>query len=118
MIRALLDAVFGRTVPIADIPDGVSVRSVAWIPAVAGRLLGLDGPAGAVTLGPVILVHPATRLTPRLLRHELAHVRQWRHRPATFPVAYVWHHFRHGYRDNPFEMEARAAEQDPDRRSS
>ena len=33
-----------------------------------------------------------------------------------FAFVYVWHHFRRGYADNPFEVEARAAETDPDRR--
>jgi hypothetical protein len=116
MIGSVMGRVLGEPVSSVEVPSGVSVRRLAWIPALAGRLLRLDGPAAAVTLGRVIVVHPATRLTPRLLRHELAHVRQWRHRPASFPVSYVWHHFRHGYRDNPYEVEARAAEQHADRR--
>ena len=67
-------------------------------------------PAAAVTLGDTILVHPGAPLTARLLRHELAHVRQWRAQPLTFPLRYVLNHLRYGYRDNPYEVAARQAE--------
>jgi hypothetical protein len=42
-----------------------------------------------------------------LLAHEMAHVRQWRADPL-FPVRYALATLRHGYRDNPYEVEARA----------
>jgi hypothetical protein len=73
----------------------------------------MGSPAAAVTLGRTIVVHPSARLTGPLLRHELAHVRQWRRHPLTFPLQYVWNHVRYGYRDNPFEIEAREAEAAP-----
>jgi hypothetical protein len=82
----------------------------AWITALSGRLAGMSGPAAAVTIGTTILVHPEARPSAQLLRHELAHVRQWQARPLTFPLHYVWCHLRHGYRDNPYEVEARLAE--------
>jgi hypothetical protein len=65
-----------------------------------------------VTLGRLILVHPGVRVTARLLRHELAHVRQWAARPLAFPLLYAWYHLRFGYRNNPYEVEARAAEEE------
>jgi hypothetical protein len=40
----------------------------------------------------------------------VAHIRQWQRRPLTFPLHYAWLHLRHGYADNPYEIEARAAE--------
>ncbi|MGH7483704.1 MAG: eCIS core domain-containing protein [Longimicrobiales bacterium] len=92
------------------LPRGVRMRRSRWIPALAGRLSGMPGPASAVTLGDTIVVHPAVPLEPRLLRHELAHVRQWRERPLLFPLRYAWLHLRHGYDRNPYEVEARAAE--------
>jgi hypothetical protein len=70
----------------------------------------MTGPAAAVTLGRTIVVHPSVRLTPRLLRHEMAHVRQWQERPFTFALRYAWNHVRHGYDANPYEVEARRAE--------
>ncbi len=92
------------------LPDDVEIRESAWITDLGGRLSGMQGPAHAVTLGRVIVVPPESRPSDRLLRHELAHVRQWRAEPLSFPVRYVWHHIRRGYWNNPFEMEARAEE--------
>ncbi len=49
------------------------------------------------------------------LAHELTHVRQWRHHGTRYALRYVagsWRAWRAGgswYRDNPFEVEARAA---------
>ena len=118
MIRTLVRSLAGRPVAVPDLPAGVAVVRGRWIPELGGRLCGMRGPAAAVTLGSTIVVHPRVGLSPRLLRHELAHVRQWRQMPLVFPIAYVWHHFRHGYMSNPFEIEARNAEHQPDRRNS
>ena len=95
-----------------SVPGPVAVFRSRWIPWLGGRLSGMGGPAAAVTLGDAIVVHPDVELTTRLLRHELAHVRQWRAQPFTFPIRYVLEHLRHGYERNPFEIEARAAEQE------
>lgn len=92
------------------IPEGVAVRAARWLPIIAGRLSGMRAPAAAVTLGRTIIVHPNVQLTGRLLRHELAHVRQWQQHPVTFPARYVINHLRYGYDANPYEVEARAAE--------
>jgi hypothetical protein len=106
LIRSLGEVIEVEPAP----PPGVAVVENAWIPALSGLLAGMRQPAAAVTLGRTIVLHPRACATPRLLRHELAHVRQWQHAPFTFPVRYVWNHLRHGYRDNPYEVEARAAE--------
>jgi hypothetical protein len=46
-----------------------------------------------------------------VLRHEAVHVQQWkRHGLLRFALLYLWFHFRYGYRDNPFEVEARSFE--------
>jgi hypothetical protein len=46
-----------------------------------------------------------------VLRHEAIHVQQWkRHGLVRFALLYLWFHFRYGYRDNPFEVEARSCE--------
>jgi hypothetical protein len=97
--------------PVADeVPTGVVLRVGRWIPCLGGWLAGQRQPAAAVTLGRTIVVHPDVHLTARLLRHELAHVRQWRQRPLHFPLHYAWMHVRHGYGANPYEVEARNAE--------
>jgi hypothetical protein len=98
-------------VPVPEsLPGEVTVIRNAWIPALGGRIAGMSGPASAVTIGDTILVHPDARATERLMYHELTHVRQWRERPLLFPLHYLWCHMRYGYRDNPYEVEARQAE--------
>lgn len=101
---------FGPAETSPEVPGDVSVIRNRWIPALGGRLAGMSGPAAAVTLGRTIVLHPDARATSSLMRHELAHVEQWRRAPLTFPVLYTWCHLRHGYRDNPYEVEARSAE--------
>jgi hypothetical protein len=114
MITRFTRAALGRREsPPCPVPPGVAVRRGAWIPALGGRLSGMRGHAAAVTLGRTIVVHPDAPLTERLMRHELAHVRQWQERPLAFPVLYLWKHLRYGYRDNPYEVEAREAELAP-----
>ncbi|HEX7117354.1 MAG TPA: DUF4157 domain-containing protein [Longimicrobiales bacterium] len=92
------------------LPPGVALRRGRWIPRIGGVLAGMGRPAAAVTLGRTIVVHPDAALTRRLLRHELTHVRQWQRDRLGFALRYAWNHFRYGYRDNPYEVEARAAE--------
>ncbi|HEX6306722.1 MAG TPA: DUF4157 domain-containing protein [Longimicrobiales bacterium] len=107
MLGRLLGRELDRT---PDLPQDVVIRAGRLIPAIGGRLSGHARHAAAVTLGRTIIVHPDVRLSERLLRHELEHVRQWRRAPLTFPLRYLWQHLRYGYRDNPYEVEARAAE--------
>jgi hypothetical protein len=73
-------------------------------------MAGLRAPAAGVALGRTIVVLRGVPLTDRLLRHELVHVRQWLRHGVCFPILYLWYHLRHGYRGNPFEIEARRAE--------
>lgn len=95
--------------PVA-LPPGVTVRASRLVTSLGGFLSGMGAPAAAVTLGRTVLVRPGTLLTERLVRHELAHVTQWNRHPVTFPFRYIGAHIRHGYQDNPYEREARAAE--------
>jgi hypothetical protein len=95
------------------LPPAVQVRRSRLIPWIGGRLSGMGRPAAAVALGRTILVHPRAHPDERLLRHELAHVAQWSRWPITFPLRYLRAHIRHGYHDNPYEVEARAAEARP-----
>lgn len=110
----LLDLLLGREVPVPEethdlLPPGVRIRAGRWIPALGGILGRMRGPAAAVTLGRNIIVHPAARLTRRLLAHELEHVRQWE-RERWFPLRYCAESLRRGYFSNCFEVEARFAE--------
>lgn len=110
MLQRLIRATCPRRAASPEpLPENVVLREAAWLPRIAGILSGMGGPAAAVTLGRTIIVHPSVRATPELVRHELAHVRQWQANPVTFPIRYVLNHFRYGYRDNPYEVEARRA---------
>lgn len=94
--------------PADSVPPEVVLRSGGLIPRIGGILGRMKGPAAAVTLGRTIVVRPGARLSEELLAHELVHVRQWREDPL-FPVRYALATLRHGYWDNPYEIEAREA---------
>ncbi len=112
MIDALIRALAPTPADTAEpLPDGVAVRRASWLPVIGGALARMGAPAAAVTLGRTIVVHPEVPLTRRLLVHELTHVRQWQANPFAFPVRYVWYSIRHGYEANPYEVEARRAEE-------
>ena len=56
------------------------------------------------TLGPIIFLHPDA---PRSVYiHELVHVEQFWQDPLLFWVKYLYNHRKHGYRENPYEIEA------------
>ena len=58
------------------------------------------------TMWPLILLsRPLASVSEDLIVHELCHVWQMQHRPLAMPLSYLWQ----GYRDNPHEIEARAA---------
>jgi hypothetical protein len=111
MVNMLLRMLSRNASAPEPLPEGVRLRHASWLPGIAGITSGFGQPAAAVTIGNTIIVHPSVRITPQLVRHELAHVAQWRRYPVTFPLRYVVNHFRYGYHDNPYEVEARAAEE-------
>jgi len=43
----------------------------------------------------------------RLIIHELVHLEQFLKNPVSFPVQYLWHYKKFGYRKIPAEIEAR-----------
>ena len=73
---------------------------------VGGWCLGRSSVAG-ITLWRTIWLAPGVTLEPELLLHELRHVHQFQADPL-FPLRYVWRSVKHGYRDNPYEADARA----------
>lgn len=107
LVRAITS---GDVTPPVPVPSDVHVRYGRLVTAIGGWFAGMDRHASAVTLGRTIVLHPEATASARLMRHELAHVRQWKRNPVTFPLRYVWNHLRYGYRRNPYEIEAREAE--------
>jgi hypothetical protein len=62
------------------------------------------------TMWPLILLRqPLAEVPDDLIVHELCHVWQMQHHPLSMPLSYLWQ----GYRDNPHEVEARAAANQP-----
>jgi hypothetical protein len=58
-----------------------------------------------------VYVLPGYEHDTRLIRHELCHLQQIeRDGRVRFALRYSWWLLRYGYRDNPYEVEARAAE--------
>jgi hypothetical protein len=53
----------------------------------------------------ILLREPPAVTADDLLTHELCHVWQMQHRPLAMPLSYL----RHGYRRNPYELEAAEA---------
>jgi hypothetical protein len=105
--RLVLGPLLERELPPGiTLPAGVEIRENRWLLALGGRLAGMRGRAGGMAIGRTILVPPDSKLQPRLLLHELVHVRQWRTVPL-FPLRYLWESLRRGYRNNRFEREAR-----------
>lgn len=85
-----------------------------------GAVLWVGGPvppgSSAITLGRLIIMRPSAVGNERLLRHELAHVRQWRQLGVVaflrqYLGAYLWGRWRgFGHREAylriPLEVEA------------
>lgn len=99
----------GTEINISEIrfrPKSNLARIAAWV---------MRSPNCALVLGRTIHLHGAniTDLTANKawMNHELAHVGQYQ-RYGFFPfiIRYIWYSIRLGYRQNPFEIEARAAE--------
>ncbi|MGV3767252.1 MAG: DUF4157 domain-containing protein [Chitinophagaceae bacterium] len=72
-------------------------------------------PRIAMVLGNTIHLYGVTervfRSNPRWVRHEMAHIRQFRqYGTAGFILRYVWEWIKNGYINNRFEVEARASE--------
>jgi len=74
-------------------------------PRLGGWALGMDTVA-AITLRRTVFLAPTTRLSARLLLHELRHVHQFLG-ARTFPIRYLWQSLRHGYSRNAYEVDAR-----------
>lgn len=106
----------GGRISSPDVPVGLQRRDGYWL------WVGGPVPPGyaAITIWTVISVRRPVAGDPRLLRHELEHVRQWReHGPFGFLWRYVGSYlasrragFSHdeAYRRIPFEVEAERAE--------
>ncbi|MFN4247106.1 MAG: DUF4157 domain-containing protein [Flavipsychrobacter sp.] len=95
-------------------PIKISISDNAWQARLASLFLKSDN--AAIVFGVNIYLWGASRRTfldnQRWLLHELQHVLQYKRDGfAGFIYKYLLNHIKHGYYNNPYEVEARAAEQ-------
>ena len=70
-----------------------------------------SGYTGWCSLWGVMYLHPNELDNQELIRHENVHGEQMkRDGKVLFMIKYCWRSLRHGYWDNPYEIEAREAE--------
>ena len=86
----------------------MKIRTATGLIAVYMRMFGFKG---WTSFWRTIYVLPGYEYDQRLLRHERKHLEQIeRDGRLLFALKYSWRTIRHGYRMNPYEVEARAAE--------
>ena len=111
MLIAIVRSLVGESwrPPAALFESYPVLRTVRWrkggLPLVIGGwALGQRSVAG-ITLGRTVFLRSPELASPRLLLHEVAHVRQFE-RDKAFPMRYLWESIRRGYVRNRFEAEA------------
>ncbi len=92
------------------------IKENSWIARIAALKLGTD--QVAMVLGNTIHLHRTRKeeflQNKRWLKHELCHIRQFKeHGFIGFIIKYLAESIRHGYHNNKYEKEARAAEEEP-----
>ena len=91
------------------------IKEHSWIAKLAAKKL--KAKAVAIVVGRTIHLHNATRhdllQNPRWLRHEIRHLLQFKQYGfIPFIFLYLLETVKHGYRNNKYEVEARASEKD------
>jgi hypothetical protein len=111
--RRVAGAVVGRPIElppslVARYPELARAqwRSGGLPPRVGGWFLG-QASVSAITLWRTIWLARPTGVPEELLLHEIRHVAQFQADP-TFAFRYVWESVRRGYRQNKYEVDARA----------
>lgn len=92
------------------------IKEDSVIARIAALKLGAE--SVAIVVGNIIHLHNARKDAfvndTRWLRHEVAHVKQFRrYGYLNFIFKYLWESAKNGYHNNKYEAEARAAEHDP-----
>lgn len=91
----------------------IKIREAPGLFALMMQIFGIEGFIG---LWGTIYVQPGRVRDRRLIRHKMKHVEQIQRDGALiFTLQYVWWLLRHGYTNNPYEVEARQAEDEADR---
>jgi hypothetical protein len=88
------------------------LKTDSWVAKIAARVL--KAKSVAIVFGSTIHVCGCSReeflADEKWLKHELCHIKQYQqHGYLMFILKYLWESLRHGYYNNKFEVEARAA---------
>jgi len=94
--------------------ENYTIKENSWIALLAAKKLQSN--SVAIVIGNCIHLHNVSKTdflkNKRWLKHELCHIRQFKqHGYLPFIARYLWESLLHGYHNNKFEVEARAAEQ-------
>lgn len=95
----------------------VTIIENSWLAKLAAKKLSVQ--KCAMVIGTTIhlfkISKPEFLNNESLMRHEICHVFQWkRNTYIYFLFHYLYLSFRYGYFNNPYEVEAREAESNPD----
>jgi hypothetical protein len=100
-------------VEILGTTSSPSIKENSWIANAAARKMQVK--SVAIVIGKTIHLCNTTReefiKNERWLKHELCHIQQFKkHGGYFFLLKYLWESLKHGYYNNIYEQEARAAE--------
>lgn len=95
----------------------VRIKENALVARIAAFNLGASAQGAAIVFGCTIYLYKVTKseILRNLpyLRHEVAHVLQYKREGyVRFWLKYLWYSLRFGYKQNPYEVQAREAQTD------
>jgi hypothetical protein len=91
----------------------VQIKENSFLARIAAKKLKAN--SIAMVIGNTIHLHNVSRKIfledERWVKHEMAHIDQYRrYGLVRFLLLYTWYSIKYGYRNNPFEIEAREKE--------
>jgi hypothetical protein len=91
----------------------VQIKENSFLARIAAKKLKAN--SIAMVIGNTIYLHNVSRKIfledERWVKHEMAHIDQYRrYGLVRFLLLYTWYSIKYGYRNNPFEIEAREKE--------
>jgi len=95
------------------VPKNISIKENSWRAMLAARLMKSSNMA--MVFGNTIHIWGVTKQeflqNNKWVRHEMKHIEQYKeHGYLGFLTKYLWESIWHGYQNNKFEIDARAAE--------
>ena len=90
------------------------IKENSWIAKIAAKKL--KSLSVAIVIGKTIHLFNVSKENflkdEKWVKHEMCHVRQFKkYGYFNFIIKYLWQSWKHGYRNNKFEVEARLAEE-------